>query len=239
MTTGVPVLCFPPAGAGPSFFQAWPDAAAALRFAAVELPGKERRFAEPPATTMAELIDTIAEDVLREAGAAGRVGVFGHSFGARVAYEAARLVARERPAVELTLFASGAERPGAARPAPIAGLPDNEFVVAVADLAGYRHPALADPDLRELLLPALRGDIEVDETYLPAHPDPAAFPIVSVRGADDELVSAAAAARWAEVTSAGCTAHEIPGGHMYLVEQWKPLVAFLERELAGGGFTGR
>lgn len=46
MTERVPVLCFPPAGAGPSFFQAWPDASPALRFAAVELPGKERRFAE-------------------------------------------------------------------------------------------------------------------------------------------------------------------------------------------------
>jgi surfactin synthase thioesterase subunit len=235
MTTGVPVLCFPPAGAGPSFFQAWPDAGSALRFAAVELPGKERRFAEPPATTMAELLDAIADDVLREVGAAGRVGVFGHSFGARVAYEVARLVARERPGVELTLFASGAERPGVPRPAPIAGLPDDEFVVAVAELAGYRHPAMDDPDLRELLLPALRGDIAVDETHRPEHPDPVGFPIVSVRGADDELVSAAAAARWAEVTSAGCTTPEIPGGHMYLVDQWRPLVALMERALAGEG----
>jgi surfactin synthase thioesterase subunit len=235
MTSGVPVLCFPPAGAGPSFFQTWPGAAPTLRFAAVELPGKERRFAEKPATTMAELLQAITEDVLREVGTAGRVGVFGHSFGARVAYEVARLVARERPAVDVTLFASGAERPGVPRPAPIAGLPDDEFVVAVAGLAGYRHPAMDDPDLRELLLPALRGDIAVDETHQPALPDPVAFPIVSIRGADDELVSAAAAARWAEVTSAGCTAREIPGGHMYLVEQWQPLVALMERALAGEG----
>src|SRR5213075_1525674 len=109
---------FPPAGAGPSFFQAWPDAAPALRFAAVELPGKERRFAEPPATSMAELLDAIAEDVLREVGTAGRAGVFGHSFGALVAYEIARLVARERPGTELTLFASGAARPGIPWPKP-------------------------------------------------------------------------------------------------------------------------
>jgi surfactin synthase thioesterase subunit len=235
MTAGVPVLCFPPAGAGPSFFQAWPDASSALRFAAVELPGKERRFAEPPVATMAELLDAIAEDVLREVGDAGRAGVFGHSFGALVAYEVARLVARERPGVELTLFASGAPRPGVPRSAPIGDLPDDEFVVAVGDLAGYQHPALADPDLRDLLLPALRGDVAVDETYRPAHPEPAAFPIVPVRGADDELVSAAATARWAEVTSASCVTHEIPGGHMYLVEQWQPLVALMERALAGEG----
>jgi len=232
MTAGVPVLCFPPAGAGPSFFQTWTAAASTLRFAAVELPGKERRFAEPPATTMTELLDAITEDVLRATGTTGRVGVFGHSFGARVAYEVARLVARERPGVELTLFASGAERPGVERPAPIAGLPDDEFVVAVAGLAGYRHPAMDDPDLRELLLPALRGDIAVDETHRPQHPDPAAFPIVSIRGADDELVSAAAAARWAEVTAAGCATREIPGGHMYLVERWQPLVALMASELA-------
>lgn len=232
MTNGVPVLCFPPAGAGPSFFQAWPGAAPALRFTAVELPGKERRFAEPPATTMADLLDAITEDVLREAGTAGRVGVFGHSFGARVAYEVARLLARERPGVELTLFASGAERPGVERPAPIAGLPDDEFVVAVAGLAGYRHPALDDPDLRELLLPALRGDIAVDETHRPEQRERVAFPIVSIRGAGDELVSAAAAERWAEVTSAGCATREIPGGHMYLVDQWRDLVALLAHELA-------
>jgi surfactin synthase thioesterase subunit len=235
MTDSVPVLCFPPAGAGPSFFQAWPEAAPALRFAAVDLPGKERRFAEPPATTMAELLDAITDDVLREAGAAGRVGVFGHSFGARVAYEVARLIARERPDTDLTVFVSGAARPGVRRSAPIAGLPDDEFVAAVAELAGYRHPALADPDLRELLLPALRGDIAVDETYRPGHAEPAAFPIVSVRGAGDELVSAAAAARWAEVTAAGWRSEELPGGHMYLVEQWQPLVALMESALAGEG----
>ncbi|GAB3145971.1 alpha/beta fold hydrolase [Amycolatopsis stemonae] len=235
MTNGVPVLCFPPAGAGPSFFQAWPAASAALRFAAVELPGKERRFAEEPATSMTQLLAAIAEDVLREAGAAGRVGVFGHSFGARVAYEAARLIAREQPGTDLTLFVSGAAPPAVRRPAPIAGLPDDEFVEAVADLAGYRHPALADPDLRELLLPALRGDVAVDETYQPDHTGPVAFPIVSIRGADDELVSAAAAAGWAEATSAAWRAEDLPGGHMYLVEQWQPLVALLESALAGEG----
>ncbi|WP_410620190.1 thioesterase II family protein [Amycolatopsis sp. cmx-8-4] len=233
MTERVPVLCFPPAGAGPSFFQAWPDASPALRFAAVELPGKERRFAEEPATTMTELVDAIADDVLREVGAAGRVGVFGHSFGALVAYEVARLVERERPAVDLTLFASGAPRPGVPRSSPIGGLPDDEFVVAVAELAGYKHPALDDPDLRELLLPALRGDVAVDESYRPAEQAPAAFPVVSVRGDADELVSAAAAARWREVTAAGCTTREFPGGHMYLIEHWAPLVTLLERTLVG------
>lgn len=235
MSAGVPVLCFPPAGAGPSFFQAWPEAAPSIRFAAVELPGKERRFAEAPATTMAQLLDAVAEDVLREVGTAERVGVFGHSFGAMVAYEVARLVARERPGAELTLFASGAPRPGVPRSAPIGELPDDEFVVAVAELAGYRHAALDDPDLRELLLPALRGDVAVDESYRPGEPPPVAFPVVSVRGEADTLVSAEAAARWREVTSAGCTTREFPGGHMYLVEQWRPLVALLERELAGEG----
>jgi surfactin synthase thioesterase subunit len=85
--------------------------------------------------------------------------------------------------------------------------------------------------MRELLLPILRGDVEMHENYKPVSDVPLTIPITSLRGTGDALVSAEEAAQWRQATSGSFDTAEIPGEHMYLVDSPVPLLETLARTL--------
>ncbi|MFD0332534.1 thioesterase II family protein [Streptomyces erythrogriseus] len=67
------LLCVPFAGAGPSFFHPWQQLAGdRWRVTSVELPGRERRFLDPPYRNVVEAakgeIDAVAADLGEERG---------------------------------------------------------------------------------------------------------------------------------------------------------------------------
>jgi surfactin synthase thioesterase subunit len=229
--TSVPVLCFPPAGAGASFYHRWRGSSPWLEFVPVELPGRERRFAEMPHTDLEDLVAQLAAELDDRAGDASRLVVFGHSFGAILAYETVRALLRRDETRDLVLVVSGSTAPGRPRGRPLADLPDDELVPALRRMTGHHNPALDDPDLRELLLPVMRLDVKMHESYRPAAQQPLAVPIVALRGRQDELVSARAAAEWRTFTREGFSMAELPGGHMYLEDSWRLAIDLIERGL--------
>ncbi|MER5206213.1 alpha/beta fold hydrolase [Streptomyces sp. NPDC002825] len=230
-TTPVPLLCLPPAGGGPSFFASWAGADPALDVVALPLPGKEALFIDEPAETVADLVEAVLPSVHEAVEGKDRVALFGHCFGAVVAYALAERLATTRPGLGLVLFASGSAAPGVLLWEQATGLPDDAFVEAVERNAGLRNPALGDPDLRELLLPVLRADVAAQESYAPVDKPSGTYRIVTVRGEQDELVGAADSARWAEFAGEPPRAFELPGGHMYLLEQRDPLLEIVRHEL--------
>jgi surfactin synthase thioesterase subunit len=155
------------------------------------------------------------------------VALFGHSLGAVLAYELAHRL-YHLPGVELVrLFASGSPPPQVPRPGRATGLPDDEFLARVREFAGFSGEALDDPEMRELILPTLRADVQMHESYVPSTDVPLPVPITSVRGAADELVSSDDAAGWAKVTSRDFDLAELPGGHMYLTDHAEPLLRMI------------
>ncbi|MEW2288597.1 alpha/beta fold hydrolase [Streptomyces sp. NPDC047841] len=229
----VPLLCFPFAGAGASFFTPWQRYdLKATRVHPVQLPGRERRLDDPPFPDVFTAVESLAGELVAQAGPpAGPVALFGHSFGAILAYEMARHLSERRGMTVAHLFVSGSAGPTTRREAGATGLPDEEFLARVREFAGYDHPTLADPDLLELLLPALRSDVEMHEAYVPAATDPLDVPITSVRGLDDTLVSSEQARQWETATRSGFRIEELPGGHMYLTEYPGPLLKLIDDEL--------
>ncbi|MGK5543846.1 thioesterase II family protein [Streptomyces sp. URMC 127] len=232
------VLCFPPAGAGASFYHSWLGHREDLRIVPVQLPGRERRMAEPECTDMGTLIGTIVPELLEELDGTAPVVVFGHSYGALLAYETVRALSERAPGLPLLLVVSGSTGPRTPRAGRVTGLPDDEFVAGVARIAGYRHPALDEPELRDLLLPTLRTDVALHENYRHDGVTRLGVPVLAVRGSDDDLVSAADLAEWQEVTSASFEQAEIAGGHMYLVDSWAALLDLLGRAAGAAAPAG-
>ncbi|WP_405096250.1 thioesterase II family protein [Micromonospora sp. NBC_01412] len=232
--TRTTLLCFPYAGAGPSVYQPWRRLAPPeLEVAPVSLPGREKRFVEEPYRRMEQAVDGLLDEVLELAAGADRVALFGHSMGAVLAYEMTRRLTGTAGVTVAHLFVSGSPDPWSGRDRTAADLPDDEFVARVEEFAGYTHPALEDPDMRELLLPGLRADVELHETYRPASDKRIEVPVTALRGADDALVADAALIGWERVTSAGFAAQRLPGGHMYLADSPAVLLDLVRRELAG------
>lgn len=222
------VFCLPFAGAGATFYRGWPPAPrGAVTVVPVQLAGREERFADEPYAGIGAAVDDLAATVATGAGR-GRFALFGHSFGAVLAFELARALCAAGGPVPVHLVVSGTADPGTPPGRRSAGLNDDDFVARVEQLAGYVHPALADPDLRDVVLPALRADVALHEAYRSTVDAPLPAPITAFRGSRDHLVTADGARRWAGWTSARFALREFDGGHMYLAENPVAVLAALE-----------
>lgn len=228
------VLCVPFAGAGASVFRPWvPLCEDAFELTAVQLPGREQRFAEEPYQDVSVAVAGLLPEVLSRVVGAGPVVLFGHSLGAVLSYELAHRLAVTDGVSLAGLVVSGSPGPWTRRENGAAGLPDEEFLVRVKEFAGYRHDALEDPEMRELLLPSLRADVEMHESYVPTSDTPLPAPIVSVRGTTDALVTTEHALEWEAATSSAFRFVEIEGGHMYLTDNVAGVVRVLRDTVDG------
>ncbi|WP_413105193.1 thioesterase II family protein [Streptomyces sp. Inha503] len=225
----VALLCIPYAGAGASLFRQWKRHSFQwMEVDPVQLPGREELFAAEPLTSMAEVVD-LCVDRIRKMPREAPFALFGHSFGALVAYETAQRLAAEGPRLPERLIVSGAAAPWLPRPVTGSGsLTDDEFVARVREVVGYDHPAFHDAELRGLLLPSLRADLGINDQYTPSSTDLLPIPLTVLRGADDQLVSRQEAELWSKATSQPTELLELPGDHMYFSLDPKPLLTELD-----------
>jgi surfactin synthase thioesterase subunit len=229
----VPLVCLPFAGGGASFFHPWNTSGlTGVTAVPLRLPGRERRLGEEPYRNLHAAADGVLPDALKAVGAVP-VALFGHCFlGAALAYELTRrIVATGHKVVHL--FVSAARPPSAGRVSDVARLTDEEFLAHVERTTGYRHEAFDFPELRELLLPVLRADFEMDETYAPLDAEPLDVPVTAIFATEDEFVSRADVEGWRKTTSAEFSLVELPGGHMYPADEPRPLLDLISTTIAG------
>ncbi|MFJ2115719.1 thioesterase II family protein, partial [Streptomyces sp. NPDC087850] len=151
MPDTVQLLCLPYAGAGASVYGPWSALAGdALEVVPLQLPGRERLIDEDPYRSVPEAVEGLLGQVRERAR--GRVALFGHSLGAVLAYELAHRLAAEDGVELVRLFVSGSPEPARGRAARATGLSDDDFLARVGEFAGYHHPALDDPEMREMIL---------------------------------------------------------------------------------------
>ncbi|MFE1173353.1 thioesterase II family protein [Streptomyces sp. NPDC058773] len=225
------LVCFPHAGGAASFFRDWPQwLPADIELAAVCYPGREDRITQPAVEVMDELADRIAEAL---APAVDRpLAFFGHSMGASVAHEVALRIERRHGRVLRRLLVSSRSAPSRLRPSGISRESDEVLVGDVLRLGGTFSAALEHPDLRELLLPALRADYRLIDDYEPSGPPPRlTAPVTGLLGDRDPHVQEADMRAWAEVTEGDFGLRVLPGDHFYLLEQAPSLVAEVGRLL--------
>ncbi|MFF3909862.1 thioesterase II family protein [Streptomyces sp. NPDC001848] len=214
------LACLPFAGSGAGFFREWEKLGISeVTVLPVQLPGREERFTDDPFTDVADAVAELTPKILADAGERAAIALFGHSLGAVLAYEIARELERIGHPGLCHLFVSGSPGPHHGRAERATGLADEEFLAGVQRFAGYRHAAFDDPELVEVLLPVLRADVEMHENYRATGTEPLSVPVTALRGDRDELVSREQAEQWAEVTRGPFAYRELPGGHMYLVDE--------------------
>ncbi len=181
----VRLFCFPHAGGGASLFHGWADRLPpAVEVCPVQLPGRETRFGEPPINRLGPLVGALAEALLPHLDRP--FAFFGHSLGALIGFELARRLRRERGLEPVHLFASACAAPqrwGCVR--PIHALPDAAFRKELRRLRGTAPAVLDNEELMEILLPALRADFALCETYAYGEDDPLSCPVTAVGGLRD------------------------------------------------------
>ncbi|MGW4484943.1 thioesterase II family protein [Amycolatopsis sp. NPDC004368] len=225
------LVFLPHAGGSASFFHPFSQALSpAADVLTVQYPGRQDRLGEAALTRVPELADAITQALLPWFDVP--VVFFGHSMGATLAYEVAlRLEARGSGPHSVVVSARRApSRPDTSEPVHLRG--DDHLIAEVAQLNGTDPRVFEDPELRALVLPALRADYTAIETH--THPDapPLAAPIHAHAGADDPRVTPDDVRAWAAHTTGGFTFTTHPGGHFYLTERLAHVVAALRETLA-------
>jgi len=205
------------AGGGASAFRGWADGIAADRVEVcpVQLPGRENRLREPAYDRLPPLVEALSAALERWRDLP--YAVFGHSTGALVAFELARHAARAGMPGPVHLFASGRRAPDLpSRQRDVHQLPDGELLSELRSLGGFPQALLDHPELLELLLPVLRADLALTETYTPTPGATIAVPITAYIGDRDEKVTADEARAWERHTTAAFHVRTFPGDHFYL-----------------------
>jgi medium-chain acyl-[acyl-carrier-protein] hydrolase len=158
---------------------------------------------------------------------------FGHSLGALVAFELARRIRREYGLHPARLFFSASRAPQIPhRSSPIHTLPEKEFLAELRRLNGMPCELLEHKELMEIMLPILRADFAVYETYVYTSEPPLNCPISAFGGLQDHTVKDNDLEAWRAETNASFSLRMFPGNHFFL--QQPLLLQVLSRELAQG-----
>jgi medium-chain acyl-[acyl-carrier-protein] hydrolase len=224
------LICFPFAGGGPTAFSGWAESLPDhIELCCVQAPGRGERLAETPLTRVDQLVDALGPELARTTRP---TAFFGHSLGAVVAFETARWLRRRGHPLPSRLFVSGSAAPQAPVTTTAHQLPDEEFCAHVAAIGGTPRELLDDPRFRRVVLPALRADFAMHETYTCAADTPLECPITAFGGAEDPEATPQKIRSWQSQTTNDFGCQVVPGGHFYLRTARDELLRRIVAELA-------
>jgi medium-chain acyl-[acyl-carrier-protein] hydrolase len=229
----VRLFCIPYAGGGPQVFQEWPSYLPAdVEVIAVSLPGRGRRFSEQAQSRLHPLADALAAALVPFMDRP--FALFGHSMGAYLAYETVRQLSTRYSADPVHLFVSGAAAPQIPNINQFHALPDERFVEMLRSLNGLETEVLGNAEILDLLLPVIRADFAVAETYTCDDETPINCPISVLAGSNDWLVPVQQLERWAELTKGRCTVDVLDGDHFFLRSERAALLRLIAARLEAG-----
>ncbi|NJM23682.1 MAG: thioesterase [Richelia sp. SM1_7_0] len=224
----VRLFCFPYAGGGSLIFREWSqELLPYIEVYTIQLPGRESRLQEPAFNRLQPLVEQLSQAILPNLNQP--FAFFGHSMGGLIAFEVTRCL-RRWGLHPMHLFISGARAPHLPDlDPPINNLPQTEFIEELRRFNGTPTTILENAELMELLLPTLRADFAVLETYIYTTEPPLSCPITVFGGLEDEIVNQDELKAWKEHTNQTFCLQMLPGNHFFLQQERARLLQFISR----------
>jgi len=225
------LFCIPYGGGTATVFQQWPNFLPAdVEVWAVNLPGRGRRLMEPAFVSLVPLAEALAQAMPTLSDKP--FAFFGHSMGGLIEFETARQLRKAGGRLPERLFVSGCFAPHIPDPHPIHHLPEEEFIREVRRLGGMPAEVLQNQELLELVLPSLRADFTVTETYLASQDEPPLPSSISVFGGwRDPLTTRESLDAWRSHTAGQFSLRMLPGDHFFLISQQHLLLDMISQDL--------
>jgi medium-chain acyl-[acyl-carrier-protein] hydrolase len=227
------LFCFPYAGGGAAIYRSWGDyLPSSIEVCPVQLPGRGSRLKEPPYTDVPAMVEAISDGL--SAHFDKPFAFFGHSMGALIGFGLARLLKEKHGLEPRHLFVSAHGAPYILDTSPPSfNLPKDEFIAELRRLKGTPEQVLAHAELMELMIPLLRADFQVCQTYTYSNANGPALgcPITAFGGTQDQHVTRETLEGWAEVTTGSFMLRMILGDHFFLHASEGIILQIVAREM--------
>ncbi|HET6978736.1 MAG TPA: thioesterase II family protein [Pyrinomonadaceae bacterium] len=227
----VRLFCFHYAGGNALIYRTWAQKLPpSVEVVAIQLPGRATRMHQPLVSKLTDLVEPISEALAPLVNKP--FAFFGHSMGALILFEVTRFLRRQGRTLPLHLFVSGRSAPQLNREhSPLYNLPKDELLAELQQLDGTPREVLEHPELMELMLPMLRADFSICDTYEYTEEAPLACPITAFGGLQDFDVSRRRVEAWREQTSATFTLRMFAGNHFFIHSNETLLLNLLATQL--------
>lgn len=224
------LFCFPYGGGAARAYRPWTQTLPPeIDICAIQLPGRGNRLREPPLTKMSMAVELVGKEIVSLLDRP--YAFFGHSMGAILGFEVARLLRRGGHQGPTHLFVSGHKAPQIPKTEPFTyNLPDAEFIEELQRLNGTPTEVLEYPDMMQIMLPLLRADFESIQTYSYRHEPPLDCPITALGGLLDPDISRETLEPWREQTTAAFNLQMFPGDHFFLHQEQARVLRTIAQE---------
>lgn len=225
------LFCLPHAGGSAVLYRNWAKLISpSVEVVSIQLPGRGTRLQEPPFTSMEPLVAAIAEeiaDLLDKPFA-----FFGHSMGATIGFELAHSLRNTQGKEPSHLFVAGRKAPQAFdRDPPTYDLPEPEFVEKLRRLEGTPPEVVENEELLQLVLPLLRADFKLIQTYEYVLRTRLTCPVTALGGVADKGVDPESLRQWQKESSGTFSIHMFSGNHFFVRDAERAIVQTVEKHL--------
>lgn len=224
------LFCFSYAGGNAMMFRPWQEFFwPKIEVCPLQIPGHGTRLGEAPFTRMRPLVQAMVGPMMEFLDRP--FAFFGHSMGAILAFELAHALRSECGLTPSHLFVSGRPAPHRPLPPPLHNLPRPQLLEELRRLKGTPDEVLQHEELLEVLIPLLRADFEVIETYEYVSRPKLACPITAFGGIEDLRVSRTDLEGWAEHGSGGFSLRMLNGDHFFIHKLQAQLLQMVSEEI--------
>ncbi len=228
------LFCFPYAGGSSAIYNKWRQYLdERIELQAVELSGRGRRIYDPLYDSIDEAVDDIFTRISSELDQIP-YAFFGHSMGGIIAYELAQKIKAQKQTEPKHVFFAGRGAPHVHdedEEEHYFHLPEEEFKKKIIELGGTPKEFFQYPELLDVLLPMLRSDFKIAETYKSSSEvHPFNYDISVLIGKKEE-VSAAQMHGWREHTKGVCSLHYFEGEHFFINDEAERIVKIVNNTL--------
>lgn len=226
------LFCFPPAGSGTHIFRSWPNELPLnIEVCAIRLPGRESRYSEPAFRRLEPMVESLVPALQQFLDVP--FVMFGHSMGALLAYEVTRGLLAANAVEPVALFVSAHRAPQLpSRHRALHDLPRDRLIAELKALHDAPVEAFDDEDFIDAVLPTLRDDLELAETYKFVAEPMLSCPVIAMGGTFDASVVPEELDRWRAITEGSFKSLLFEGDHFFVDNPSTSFLPALRRELS-------
>jgi len=164
-TADIKLICIPYAGGSASIYIPWINYLPHnVELVIIQPPGRSSRISETPLDNMSKLINEmglVLPKILNKPYI-----LFGHSLGSKIAFEIIRKSTSLHIPHPMFFIASGSAGPQKKNNRDITyNLNDDEFISKLEEMDGTPKDVINNKELMSIVLPTLKADFKISETY--------------------------------------------------------------------------